>query len=104
MSDTEVTFECTQTKVQIHKWYAVSGAENMRQNSNSTWIMPKIAKFTFEDGECSDVFVSGVVIRKDGTPGGKWQSVGGIYVWDKQNWPVWLWDLFRTVCADILAK
>ena len=95
-----MTFEETQTKVQVIKWYSITGAEPMLQKSNSTQILPLVAKFTFEDGDCKDIFITGKVVRKDGSTGAKWQAVVDIYTWDVSGWPEWLHDLYAKVLSS----
>lgn len=99
-----VLFENTRT--QIVKWYSVTGAPyfKSRLNIDNTEIDPVAVKFIFYEGEeCIEMTVSARVIRRNGERGDRVVRAG-LFIWNRQEWPQWLHELYALACSEARIK
>lgn len=97
----QITFENTNTKVEVTKWYTVTGAPAMRKSSHEgdRMLVPMTARWTFMDGEPTDLFLNGRRVLKNGSTGEP-EQFPDIVIWNQQTWPDWLHNLFKLACDE----
>jgi hypothetical protein len=93
MSDVEVSFESTNVRTEITRWYTVTGAPIIETSVNGRSNLvrkfsPISVRFVFVDGEVSD----------------RPMVVPEINMHDRKNWPKWLHELYTLACEDEQAK
>jgi hypothetical protein len=104
--NTDVSFESTNTRTEIIKWYAITNAPVMEANIGSFGLVrkysPMAARFTFVDGGCTDLAINAYPIRLDGSLGESVRSVPNINLQDRRNWPEWLHDLYKLASIHVV--
>lgn len=95
-----ITFENINNKIEITKWYSISGAPHMEHKDYATFA-PMSVRFVFVDGECNGVFINARIVRKDGSVGDRYQQVPYVFSWNQDGWPIWLSDVHQLACADM---
>jgi len=96
-----VTFTNTTTRVETNKWFSVEGAPTIEEKQ-SYKLLPVSARFTFVNGVFESILVSGAVVRKDGSVSDRLMGIAGIYKWNREDWPVWLRDVYAAAISDMV--
>lgn len=100
------TFENTNNQVQIIRWYSVDNDDDNDVEAlpngvhTNIKLMPYAAKFTFKDGDLSDISVYGKVVKKDGSLSDRKMQIPALYSWNRIEWPVWLFKLDKLARAE----
>lgn len=97
-----VEFENTNNRTETTKWYSITGAPAMKYDTprGEKSLMPSVAKFVFVDGDVTTLSLRGKVVRQDGSVSEQTQQMPNIYIWNQQEWPDWLNDLYKLAYSD----
>lgn len=95
-------FENTNNRIEVEKWYSITDVPAIEdRNHKGKMYMPVSAKFTFVDGECTNLILNGKIIKVNGEFGERVTVIPGVYTWDKSNWSEWLHELLAKVYSDL---
>jgi hypothetical protein len=97
-----VEFENVNSKVEVTKWYSITGAPDMRHITQKDWMLrPVSAKFVFVDGDCVTLSVSVRAVKKNGDLSEVTITSSDIYIWNQQDWPVWIHDMYDQALSEL---
>jgi len=100
-----VEFENTNNKIEVTRWYSIVGAPVMQHSSyKNKDLLPVVGKITFQDGDATTLELVGRIVKLDGSISERTMMVPGIYIWNQQEWPDWLHDLYKLALADQSAS
>lgn len=104
MSDIEISFENTNNRTEVTKWYSIQGAPNMvHPRDKSQQFSPASARFVFVDSDPTDLIINSYSIKKDGSLSERAVRVPEIHIWDQKFWPEWLHELYKLAVNDFMA-
>lgn len=96
-----VEFEQTATKTEVVTHYKVTGAPVIEHQVRKGRILsPQVVRFTFQDGECTNMFVNGKLVKANGDISDRWEHINHLYHWNQTDWPEWLRDLYTTALEE----
>ena len=90
-----VEFEQTATKTEVVTHYSVKGAPVIEHQTRKGRVLsPQVVRFTFQDGEVTNLFVNGKLVKANGDISDRWEQINHLYYWNQTEWPAWLHDLY----------
>ena len=109
MIEDEVSFESTNVRTEITRWYTVTGAPVIETSVNGRSNLvrkfsPISVRFIFVDGDCCELFINSYTVRLNGEVSDRVMVVPEINMYDRRNWPKWLHELYTLACSDEQAK
>ena len=104
MSDIEISFENTNNRTEVTKWYSIQGAPNMvHPRDSSQQFSPISARFVFVEGDLMDLVINSYPIKRDGSLSERVKQVPEIHKWNQKTWPEWLHELYKLAVNDFAA-
>lgn len=94
-------FEQTATKTEVVTHYRVTGAPVIEHQVRKGRVLsPSVVRFTFQDGEVTNMFVNGRLVKANGDISDKWEQIVHLYHWNQNEWPEWLTELYALALEE----